>query len=108
MISVSNFALPFDRNERVFGFSNCSGIRFYLMKKKNSIGKEMLFENYVGGMAIGIRSQTHGIVLVISESRSRCYRILRSSAMHNFWVIFVIDIVEKPTSSVVSRSMNFL
>ena len=44
----------------------------------------MLFENYVGGMAIGIRSQTHGIVLVISESRSRCYRILRSSAMHNF------------------------
>lgn len=67
----------------------------------------MQFENYVGGMAIGIRSQTHGIVLVISESRSRCYRILRSSAMHNFWVIFVIDIVEKPTSSVVSRSMNF-
>lgn len=68
----------------------------------------MQFENYVRGMAIGIRSQTHGIVLVISESRSRCYRILRSSAMHNFWVIFVIDIVEKPTSSVVSRSMNFL
>lgn len=102
--------MHFETNKREvkgkFGFSNCSGIRFYMMK--NSIGKEMQFENYVGGMAIGIRSQTHGIVLVISESRSRCYCILRSSAMHNFWVIFVIDIVEKPTSSVVSRSMNFL